>query len=85
MCADRRDTDGKHRFTVATGARFALAERRLGLNQTWFCHDEGGRLVAYTGVASATLEMSCTDEGEVGDYHLQNCTAADIRLPVTLL
>ncbi|KAI0434073.1 hypothetical protein F5Y09DRAFT_337964 [Xylaria sp. FL1042] len=43
-CADRKDTDGKHRFTIATGAAFGLAERSLAVNQTWFCHDETGRL-----------------------------------------
>ncbi|KAI1281345.1 hypothetical protein F5Y07DRAFT_412395 [Xylaria sp. FL0933] len=43
-CADRKDTDGKHQFTIATGAAFAFAERSLTVNQTWFCHDEVGRL-----------------------------------------
>lgn len=43
-CADRRDSDGKHRFTIATGAAFNRAERFLAVNQTWFCHDDVGRL-----------------------------------------
>ncbi|KAI0816314.1 hypothetical protein GGR55DRAFT_674517 [Xylaria sp. FL0064] len=43
-CADRKDTDGKHQFTIATGAAFVFAERSLAVNQTWFCHDEVGRL-----------------------------------------
>ncbi|KAI1212860.1 uncharacterized protein F4807DRAFT_411768 [Annulohypoxylon truncatum] len=86
-CADRRDTDGKHRFTIATGAAFALAERRLSVNQTWFCHDDDddGRLVAYTGVANGTLNMTCADGGELGGYHVENCTSADVSLPITLL
>ncbi|KAI0010154.1 hypothetical protein F4779DRAFT_324880 [Xylariaceae sp. FL0662B] len=83
-CADRKDSDGTHRFAVLTGAEFALTERYVAVNQTWFCHDDEGRLVAYTGVASATLKMSCT-ESEVSDYHLQNCTSPDVTLPVTLL
>ncbi|KAF2972085.1 hypothetical protein GQX73_g1435 [Xylaria multiplex] len=43
-CADRKDTDGKHRFTIATGAAFVLEEKSLAVNQTWFCHDDAGRL-----------------------------------------
>jgi hypothetical protein len=43
-CADRKDTDGKHRFTIATGAAFGLAERSLAVSQTWFCHDDADRL-----------------------------------------
>jgi len=43
-CADRKDTDGKHRFTIATGAAFEMAGRRLAVNQTWFCHDDAARL-----------------------------------------
>ncbi|KAI0887284.1 uncharacterized protein GGS22DRAFT_156626 [Annulohypoxylon maeteangense] len=43
-CADRKDNDGKHRFTIATGAAFALGEGGLRVNQTWFCHDDAGRL-----------------------------------------
>ncbi|KAI2612881.1 uncharacterized protein GGS25DRAFT_529417 [Hypoxylon fragiforme] len=84
-CADRKDTDGKHRFTIATGAAFAMSTRSIAVNQTWFCHDEGGRLVAYTGISNATLDMACGDDGELGGYHVENCTASDIRLPVTLL
>ncbi|KAI2630741.1 hypothetical protein GGR54DRAFT_584010 [Hypoxylon sp. NC1633] len=84
-CADRKDTDGKHRFTIATGALFARAERRIAVNQTWFCHDDDGRLVAYTGVASGTLDMTCFDGGELGGYHVENCTSPDVVLPVTLL
>ncbi|KAI1338013.1 hypothetical protein F5Y15DRAFT_140523 [Xylariaceae sp. FL0016] len=83
-CADRKDTDGKHRFTIATGAEFAMQGDDIAVNQTWFCHDEEKRLVAYTGVARGTLKMSCT-EGELSGYHVQNCTSPDIRLPVTLL
>ncbi|KAI1131664.1 hypothetical protein F5Y10DRAFT_286150 [Nemania abortiva] len=83
-CADRKDTDGKHRFTIATGAAFALAERSLAVNQTWFCHDDAGRLVAFTGVASTALNLTCS-ESEVSGYHLQNCTSSDLTVPVTLL
>ncbi|KAI1078413.1 hypothetical protein F5B20DRAFT_228176 [Whalleya microplaca] len=85
-CADRKDSDGTHRFAILTGAEFGLVDRYVAVNQTWFCHDDDddGRLVAYTGVASSTLTMSCT-ESEVSDYHLQNCTSVDVRLPVTLL
>ncbi|KAI8949488.1 hypothetical protein F4801DRAFT_591112 [Xylaria longipes] len=83
-CADRKDTDGKHLFTIATGAAFGLAERSLSVNQTWFCHDEAERLVAFTGVANTTLNMACS-ESEVSGYHLQNCTSVDLALPVTLL
>ncbi|KAI1145291.1 hypothetical protein F4825DRAFT_444257 [Nemania diffusa] len=83
-CADRRDTDGKHRFTIATGAAFGRAERSLSLNQTWFCHDDAGRLVAFTGVASTGLNLTCS-ESEVSGYHLQNCTSPDLALPVALL
>ncbi|KAI5924842.1 hypothetical protein F4810DRAFT_96698 [Camillea tinctor] len=83
-CADRKDTDGTHRFTIATGAAFAIEGGRIAVNQTWFCHDEDGRLVAYTGVARGILEMTCS-EGEISGYHVQNCTAPDIRLPVMLL
>lgn len=83
-CADRKDTDGKHRFTIATGAAFGLVGRTLSLNQTWFCHDDAGRLVAFTGVARAMLNMTCS-ESEVSGYHLQNCTSPDLALPVTLL
>ncbi|KAI1661548.1 hypothetical protein F4813DRAFT_344857 [Daldinia decipiens] len=84
-CADRRDSDGKHRFTIATGAAFNRAERFLTVNQTWFCHDEVGRLVAYTGIANGSLTMGCVDGGELGGYHVENCTAPDGTLPVTLL
>ncbi|KAI0114919.1 hypothetical protein F4814DRAFT_448754 [Daldinia grandis] len=84
-CADRRDSDGKHRFTIATGAAFLRAERFLAVNQTWFCHDEIGRLVAYTGIAKGRLTMSCVDGGELGGYRVENCTAPDGILPVTLL
>ncbi|KAI0847967.1 hypothetical protein F5Y00DRAFT_270874 [Daldinia vernicosa] len=84
-CADRRDSDGKHRFTIATGAAFHRAERFLAVNQTWFCHDDVGRLVAYTGIANGSLTMSCADGGELGGYHVENCTAPDGALPVTLL
>ncbi|KAI6091081.1 hypothetical protein F4821DRAFT_281637 [Hypoxylon rubiginosum] len=84
-CADRRDTDGKHRFTIATGAAFGLTNRYIALNQTWFCHDDAGRLVAYTGIANGTLNMSCADGGELGGYHVENCTSPDVQLPVTLL
>ncbi|KAI0867579.1 hypothetical protein GGS24DRAFT_507684 [Hypoxylon argillaceum] len=83
-CADRRDTDGKHRFTIATGAAFGRAERSLSLNQTWFCHDDAGRLVALTGVASTGLNLTCS-ESEVSGYHLQNCTSPDLALPIALL
>ncbi|KAI1492450.1 hypothetical protein F5X96DRAFT_667689 [Biscogniauxia mediterranea] len=83
-CADRKDTDGTHRFTIATGAAFAIEGGRVAVNQTWFCHDEDGRLVAYTGVARGILDMTCT-EGEISGYHVQNCTAPDTQLPVTLL
>lgn len=41
--------------------------------------------VAYTGISNATLDMACGDDGELGGYHVENCTASDIRLPVTLL
>ncbi|OTB20284.1 hypothetical protein K445DRAFT_17566 [Daldinia sp. EC12] len=84
-CADRRDDDGKHRFTIATGAAFSRAEGLLRLNQTWFCHDDAGRLVAYTGIANGSLSMSCADGGELGGYHVENCTAPDGTFPVTLL
>ncbi|OTB08615.1 hypothetical protein M426DRAFT_18709 [Hypoxylon sp. CI-4A] len=84
-CADRKDSDGKHRFTVATGAAFDLSDRRISVNQTWFCHDEDARLVAYTGITSETLTMSCVDGGELGGYHVENCTSSDVVLPVTLL
>ncbi|KAI1375030.1 hypothetical protein F4677DRAFT_446938 [Hypoxylon crocopeplum] len=80
-CADRRDTDGKHRFTVATGAAFARPDRYVVVNQTWFCHDDAGRLVAYTGIANGTLNMTCADGGEVGGYHVENCTSPDVTLP----
>ncbi|KAI0439242.1 hypothetical protein F4803DRAFT_568670 [Xylaria telfairii] len=83
-CADRKDTDGKHRFTIATGAAFGLAEWSLSVNQTWFCHDDAQHLVAFTGVANTTLNLACS-ESEVSGYHLQNCTSADLTLPVTLL
>ncbi|KAI8635077.1 hypothetical protein F5Y19DRAFT_486013 [Xylariaceae sp. FL1651] len=83
-CADRKDTDGIHQFTIATGAAFGLSARSLAVNQTWFCHDDAGRLVAYTGVASTTLNMTCS-ESDVSGYHLQNCTSPDLRLPATLL
>ncbi|KAI1743963.1 hypothetical protein F4680DRAFT_408062 [Xylaria scruposa] len=83
-CADRKDTDGKHRFTIATGATFGLTERSLSVNQTWFCHDDAERLVAFTGVANTTLNLICS-ESEVSGYHLQNCTSVDLALPVTLL
>ncbi|KAI0552058.1 hypothetical protein F4679DRAFT_537525 [Xylaria curta] len=83
-CADRQDTDGKHRFTIATGAMFRLTERSLSVNQTWFCHDDAERLVAFTGVANTTLNLTCS-ESEVSGYHLQNCTSVDLALPVTLL
>ncbi|KAI1502723.1 hypothetical protein F5X99DRAFT_426900 [Biscogniauxia marginata] len=83
-CADRKDTDGKHQYTIATGAGFGIVGGRVAVNQTWFCHDEEGRLVAYTGVARGILDMTCT-EGKISGYHLQNCTAPDTRLPVTLL
>lgn len=43
-CADRKDTDGKHRFTIATGAAFDLSDRYISINQTWFCHDDAGHL-----------------------------------------
>jgi hypothetical protein len=43
-CADRKETDGKHRFTIATEAAFGQVERSLAVNQTWFCHDDAGRL-----------------------------------------
>ncbi|KAI1143825.1 hypothetical protein F5Y05DRAFT_362751 [Hypoxylon sp. FL0543] len=84
-CADRRDTDGKHRFTIATGAAFGLTSGYITVNQTWFCHDDAGRLVAYTGIANGTLNMGCVDGGEVGGYHVTNCTSPDVALPVTLL
>ncbi|KAI2472004.1 hypothetical protein F4781DRAFT_384959 [Annulohypoxylon bovei var. microspora] len=84
-CADRKDTDGKHRFTIATGAAFGITGRYLSINQTWFCHDDGGRLVAYTGIANGTLDMACADGGELGGYHVENCTSADLSLPITLL
>ncbi|KAI0131665.1 hypothetical protein F4776DRAFT_153661 [Hypoxylon sp. NC0597] len=84
-CADRRDTDGKHRFTIATGAAFGLTDEHITVNQTWFCHDDAGRLVAYTGIANGTLNMGCADGGEVGGYHVTNCTSPDVTLPVTLL
>ncbi|KAI1393700.1 uncharacterized protein F4822DRAFT_424163 [Hypoxylon trugodes] len=84
-CADRKDSDGKHRFTIATGAAFALSDRYISVNQTWFCHDDAGRLVAYTGIANATLNLTCADGGEVGGYHVENCTSLDVSLPVTLL
>ncbi|KAI0603014.1 hypothetical protein F4775DRAFT_598171 [Biscogniauxia sp. FL1348] len=83
-CADRKDTDGTHRFTIATGAAFEVEGGRIAVNQTWFCHDEDGRLVAYTGVARGILDMTCT-KGEISGYHVQNCTAPDTQLPVTLL
>ncbi|KAI0858883.1 hypothetical protein F4860DRAFT_516333 [Xylaria cubensis] len=83
-CADRKDTDGKHRFTIATGAMFGLSERSLSINQTWFCHDDAERLVAFTGVANTTLNLTCFDS-EVSGYHLQNCTTVDLALPVQLL
>ncbi|KAI0481587.1 hypothetical protein F4859DRAFT_512730 [Xylaria cf. heliscus] len=83
-CADRKDTDGKHRFTIATGAAFGLAEGSLSVNQTWFCHDDAERLVAFTGIANTTLNLKCS-ESEVSGYHLQNCTSVDLTLPVTLL
>ncbi|KAI1752356.1 hypothetical protein F4782DRAFT_151469 [Xylaria castorea] len=83
-CADRKDTDGKHRFTIATSAAFGLAERSMSVNQTWFCHDDAERLVAFTGVANTTLNLTCS-ESEVSGYHLQNCTSVDLTLPVTLL
>ncbi|KAI0542309.1 hypothetical protein GGR58DRAFT_453477 [Xylaria digitata] len=83
-CADRKDTDGKHRFTIATGAAFVLVERSLAVNQTWFCHDDAGRLVAFTGVANTVLNLTCS-ESEVSGYHLQNCTSPDLVLPVILL
>ncbi|KAJ2995160.1 hypothetical protein NUW58_g1357 [Xylaria curta] len=83
-CADRKDTDGKHRFTIATGAAFGLAERSLVVNQTWFCHDDVERLVAFTGVASTLLNLTCS-ESEASGYHLRNCTSLDLQLPVTLL
>ncbi|KAI0840438.1 hypothetical protein F5Y06DRAFT_308745 [Hypoxylon sp. FL0890] len=84
-CADRKDTDGKHRFTIATGAAFGVTSEYITVNQTWFCHDDAGRLVAYTGIANGTLNMSCFDGGEVGSYHVTNCTSPDVTLPVTLL
>ncbi|KAI8963913.1 hypothetical protein F5Y11DRAFT_364662 [Daldinia sp. FL1419] len=84
-CADRRDSDGKHRFTIATGAAFNRADSFLTVNQTWFCHDDAGRLVAYTGIANGSLTMSCADGGELGGYHVENCTAPDGALPITLL
>ncbi|KAI1096327.1 hypothetical protein F5B19DRAFT_435874 [Rostrohypoxylon terebratum] len=84
-CADRKDTDGTHRFTIATGAAFGLQSRQLSVNQTWFCHDDDGRLVAYTGIANSTLDMTCADGGELGGYHVENCTSVDVSLPVTLL
>ncbi|KAI1417566.1 hypothetical protein F5Y13DRAFT_184905 [Hypoxylon sp. FL1857] len=84
-CADRKDTDGKHRFTIATGAAFGLTDQYITVNQTWFCHDDAGRLVAYTGIANGTLNMGCVDGGEVGGYHVTNCTSPDVTLPVTLL
>ncbi|KAI1102636.1 hypothetical protein F4804DRAFT_312546 [Jackrogersella minutella] len=84
-CADRRDTDGKHRFVISTGAAFGLTDRWISVNQTWFCHDDDGRLVAYTGIANGTLSMGCVDGGEVGGYHVENCTSVDVSLPVTLL
>ncbi|KAI3336411.1 hypothetical protein HD806DRAFT_473592 [Xylariaceae sp. AK1471] len=83
-CADRKDTDGKHRFTIATSAAFGLVGQSLAVNQTWFCHDDVGRLVAFTGVASAVLNTTCS-ESEVSGYHLRNCTSPDLALPVTLL
>ncbi|KAI1429251.1 hypothetical protein F5Y12DRAFT_710156 [Xylaria sp. FL1777] len=83
-CADRKDTDGKNIFTIATGAAFGLAERSLAVNQTWFCHDDAGRLVAFTGVANTVLNLTCS-ESEVSGYHLQNCTSPDLTLTVTLL
>ncbi|KAI1777636.1 hypothetical protein F4818DRAFT_320321 [Hypoxylon cercidicola] len=84
-CADRRDTDGKHRFTIATGAAFGLTSRYIAVNQTWFCHDDAGRLVAYTGIANGTLDMACADGGVLGGYHVENCTSPDVELPITLL
>ncbi|KAI0527771.1 hypothetical protein F5B22DRAFT_632370 [Xylaria bambusicola] len=83
-CADRKDTDGKHVFTVATEAAFGLVDKSLAVNQTWFCHDDAGRLVAYTGIANTVLDLTCS-ESEVSGYHLQNCTSPDLALPVTLL
>ncbi|TGJ81075.1 hypothetical protein E0Z10_g7677 [Xylaria hypoxylon] len=83
-CADRKDTDGKHRFTIATGAVFRRADKSLAVNQTWFCHDDAGRLVAFTGVANTVLNLTCS-ESEVSEYRLQNCTSTDLVLPVTLL
>ncbi|KAI0380904.1 hypothetical protein F5Y04DRAFT_281249 [Hypomontagnella monticulosa] len=84
-CADRRDSDGKHRFTIATGASFRREDRFVSVNQTWFCHDDAGRLVAYTGIANGSLSMTCGDGGELGGYHVENCTSPDVELPVTLL
>ncbi|KAI0105437.1 hypothetical protein GGR51DRAFT_188427 [Nemania sp. FL0031] len=83
-CADRKDTDGKHRFTIATGAAFALADRSLAINQTWFCHDDADRLVAFTGIARTGLNLTCS-ESEVSGYHLRNCTSSDLALAVALL
>ncbi|KAL7626997.1 hypothetical protein AAE478_003773 [Parahypoxylon ruwenzoriense] len=98
-CADRKGTDGKHRYTIATSAAFGLGDRQLSVNQTWFCHDDDGRLhtseekkkkklhtrVAYTGIANGTLDMTCFDGGELGGYHVENCTSPDVTLPITLL
>ncbi|KAI1180130.1 hypothetical protein F4777DRAFT_574413 [Nemania sp. FL0916] len=88
-CADRKDTDGTHRFTIATGGAFRLVDSGLDrslvrVNQTWFCHDELRRLVAFTGVASAEMDLTCS-ESEISGYHLRNCTSSDLSLPVTLL
>ncbi|KAJ3579023.1 hypothetical protein NPX13_g1543 [Xylaria arbuscula] len=83
-CADRKDTDRKHIFTIATEAAFQLAEKSLAINQTWFCHDDAGRLVAFTGTANTVLDFTCS-ESEVSGYHLQNCTSSDLSLPVLLL
>lgn len=41
--------------------------------------------VAYTGIANGSLTMGCVDGGELGGYHVENCTAPDGTLPVTLL
>ncbi|KAI0179959.1 hypothetical protein GGR52DRAFT_221186 [Hypoxylon sp. FL1284] len=84
-CADLRDTDGKHNFIITTSAAFSLTDRYVSVNQTWYCHDDARRLVAYTGSAHSTLDMSCDDGGEVGGYHLENCTSPNVELPVTLL
>ncbi|KAI1633758.1 hypothetical protein F4809DRAFT_622031 [Biscogniauxia mediterranea] len=82
-CADRKDTDGTHRFTIATGAAFAIEGGRVAVNQTWFYVICTNQEVLQHRKGCNKIYMCYAEVKSTADS--KNCTAPDTQLPVTLL